>query len=203
MPEARDAPPGTGRIEAFSDGVIAIIITIRVLELRAPAEAFASGHIVTVIAALGPNLAIYALSFFLIAVMLVNHHGLMRAAPHATTALFWWNANLLFWMSLIPLATAVFGAYPELPLAVAFYGAILTANSVSFTQLHRCADLVGAGVLLPRQRKLLIRDTATTALFALSVPLAYASVYLSWAIFAILPAIYFAPVSVAGREEVG
>jgi uncharacterized membrane protein len=201
--DSRDAPPGTGRIEAFSDGVIAIIITIMVLELRAPAEAFASGHLATVIAALGPNLIIYALSFFLVAVMLVNHHGLMRAAAHATTALFWWNANLLFWMSLIPLSTAVFGAYPTLPLAVAFYGAVLTANSISFTQLHRCADLIGAGALLPRQRKLLIRDTGTTLLFALSVPLAYASVYLAWAIFAILPAVYFVPASVAAREEAG
>ncbi|HVV94668.1 MAG TPA: TMEM175 family protein [Hyphomicrobiales bacterium] len=201
MAEGRDAPPGTGRIEAFSDGVIAIIITIMVLELRAPAEAFASGHVATVIAALGPNLVIYALSFFLVAVMLVNHHGLMRVAPRATTALFWWNANLLFWMSLIPLSTAVFGAYPKLPLAVAFYGAVLAANSISFTQLHRCVDLID-GELLPKQRKLLIRDTATTALFALSVPLAYVSVYLSWAIFAILPAVYFAPVSVVGREQV-
>jgi uncharacterized membrane protein len=197
MTERRDEVPGTGRIEAFSDGVVAILVTIMVLELRVPAEAFASGRIATVFVALGPNLIVYALSFLAITIMLVNHHGLMRVAPHATAGLFWWNANLLFWMSLIPLSTAVFAANPFLPLAVAFYGAVLTANAVSFTQLHYYTVLLGAAGHGPRpiQRLLLKRDLVATLLYGLSVPLAYVSIYLSWAIFAALPAIYFSPAS--------
>jgi uncharacterized membrane protein len=71
--------------------------------------------------------------------MLLNHHMLMRPVGHATNTLYWWNAHLLFWMSLIPLSTAALGDAPREPLAVAFYGAVLTANSISFTFLHRCA----------------------------------------------------------------
>src|SRR5262245_47511950 len=138
-PPSSSAAPGTVRIETFFDGVVAIIITIMVLELHVPGELFARGDLAGVAAELGPRLLVYALSFVVLAIMLVNHHLLMRAATHATTALYWWNAHLLFWMSLIPLSTAALGENPTSQLAVAFYGAVLFANSVGFTFLHRCA----------------------------------------------------------------
>jgi len=94
-----EKPPGTGRIETFVDGVVAILITIMVLELKLPGEVFSQGRAAAVIAEFGPKLAVYALSFVVIAIMLLNHHMLMRAAPHATNSLYWWNANLMFWMS--------------------------------------------------------------------------------------------------------
>src|SRR5215475_19288 len=139
LPPVAEKPPGTGRIETFVDGVVAILITIMILELKIPAAVFSQGRLDAVLSEFGPELAVYALSFIVIAIMLVNHHMLMRAATHATTTLYWWNANLLFWMSLIPLSTAALGDAPGQPLAVAFYGAVLTANSISFTLLHRCA----------------------------------------------------------------
>jgi uncharacterized membrane protein len=143
----------------------------------------------------GPHLAVYALSFIVIAIMLINHHMLMRAATHATTTLYWWNANLLFWMSLIPLSTAVLGDAPEEPLAVAFYGAVLTANSIGFTFLHRCAAcLADRDEKLDRIHTLIIRkDGFFTCIYALSIPLAFVSVYASMAIFLIIPTAYFFP----------
>src|SRR6267378_2237530 len=143
-PPVAEKPPGTGRIETFVDGVVAILITIMILELKLPAAVFSQGRIQDVLAEFGPKLAVYVLSFVVIAIMLLNHHMLMRAAPYATNTLYWWNANLLFWMSLIPLSTTVVGDAPREPLAVAFYAAVLTATAVSFTFLHRCAACLGA-----------------------------------------------------------
>ena len=202
MTSNNQSPPSTGRIEAFSDGVIAIIITIMVLELKAPAEAFASGNLGEVVVELGPKLLVYGLSFLVVAVMLINHHTLMRAAPHATVRLFWWNALLLFWMSLIPLGTAVAGEHPSLSLPVAFYGAIFLGNAVCFTLLNRCAATIASGgkvVAAPRQA-FIRKDMIFTALYALSIPAAYVSVYISWAIFLIVPAAYFIPDAMAVRR---
>src|SRR3979409_1181585 len=90
--------PGTGRIESFSDGVIAILITIMVLELKLPIDLFHGGHLADILAAFWPRLIVYAMSFLMIAILLINHHMILRAAPHSTTSLYWWNINFLFWM---------------------------------------------------------------------------------------------------------
>jgi uncharacterized membrane protein len=187
--------PGTARIETFFDGVVAIIITIMVLELKIPAVVFTQGRLEGVFAEFGPKFAVYALSFVLIAIMLVNHHLLMRAATHATNTLYWWNANLLFWMSLIPLSTDALGEAPLQPLAVAFYGAVLTLNSASFSMLHRCAAcLADRDGKLDRIHALIIRkDWFFTCLYALTIPLAFVSPYISLAMFLIIPTNYFFP----------
>jgi uncharacterized membrane protein len=194
-PPVAEKPPGTGRIETFVDGVVAILITIMILELKLPAAVFSQGRIEDVLAEFGPKLAVYVLSFVVLAIMLLNHHMLMRAATRATNTLYWWTANLLFWMSLIPLSTAALGDAPRQPLAIAFYGAVLTANSVSFTMLHRCAACLGdRDGRLDRIHVLIIRkDWFFSSLYAASVPLAFVSVYASMAIFLIVPAAYFFP----------
>jgi uncharacterized membrane protein len=193
--EPVEKPPGVGRIETFVDGVVAILITIMVLELKLPGEVFSRGRADAVLTEFGPKLAVYALSFLVIAIMLLNHHMLMRPVTRATNALYWWNANLLFWMSLIPLSTAALGDAPREPLAVAFYGAVLTATSISFTFLHRCAACLADtdGSLNDIHRAIIKKDGFFTTVYAASVPLAFASVYASMAIFVIIPAVYFFP----------
>ena len=190
-----DRPPGTGRIESFSDGVIAILITIMVLELKLPADLFPGGHLADSLRAFWPRLVVYAMSFLMIAILLINHHMILRAAPHSTTSLYWWNINLLFWISLVPLSTAVLGNAPLESTASAFYGAVLTATTVSFTLLHRCAVTIGsrAGKLDRLHLLIIYKDSFFTALYALSVPLAFVSNYISMAIFLIVPAAYFFP----------
>jgi len=193
--QAVERPPSTGRIEAFSDAVIAIVSTIMVLELKLPVDFLNGGQFTEILAAFWPRLAVYAMSFVVIAILLINHHMVLRAAPHSTTSLYWWNANFLFWLSLIPLSTSIFGNAPFEPAAVAFYGAILTANAVSFTLLHRCAVMIGSKTgKVDRIHQLIIyKDSFFTTLYALSVPLAFASIYIAIAILFVVPAAYFFP----------
>src|SRR3954453_3778182 len=118
--------PGTGRLEAFSDGVIAIIITIMVLNLKIPESAAERGLWQGILVPLAPVLISYAVSFVVVGGMWVNHHQLIPTAPVATRPLMWWNNNLLFWMSLVPFVTSFLGTNPFLPLAYALYGSVLS-----------------------------------------------------------------------------
>src|SRR5436190_4661357 len=128
--------PGTGRIEAFSDGVIAIVITIMVLNLRLPDGTAEHGLWSGIIRPLAPHLISYALSFLVVGIFWVHHHQLMPTAPIATRPLMWWNNLLLFCMSLIPFATNLLGDQPLLPQAVALYGFVLFACCVAFLLLR-------------------------------------------------------------------
>src|SRR5262249_50008098 len=106
--EKKSLSPGTGRIEAFSDGVIAIIITIMVLELKIPeAVGTISAHeFWQSMQELLPKFISYVLSFIVVAIMWVNHHQIMHMIEKSDGKLLWYNVNLLFWMSLIPVSTA-------------------------------------------------------------------------------------------------
>ena len=100
----------TGRLEAFSDGVIAIIITIMVLELKVPHPMNSDS-----LRSITPELLCYVLSFIVIAIMWVNHHHLIHQARDASARVLWANNHLLFWMSLIPFVTGCIGENPQLP----------------------------------------------------------------------------------------
>ena len=95
--EAADRPPSTGRIESFSDGVIAILITIMVLELKLPVDLFPGGHLADILSAFWPRLIVYAMSFLMIAILLINHHMILRAALHSTTPLTRARGGGLLW----------------------------------------------------------------------------------------------------------
>jgi uncharacterized membrane protein len=121
-----------GRIEAFSDGVIAIIITIMVLELRAPHEAD--------LAALKPlvhEFLSYLLSFVFLGIYWNNHHHLFQAVKHVRGWVLWANLHLLFWLSLIPFTTSWMGEHHDAPWPVAAYGFVLIASAVAYSLLVR------------------------------------------------------------------
>lgn len=122
----------TGRVEAFSDGVIAIIVTIMVLELKVPDDATlrSLGKVV-------PLFLVYALSFLTVAIMWVNHHHYLKTARRAEPSLLWSNNNLLFWMSLIPFATRYLGQNPSSPLPVALYAGLMGVTAAAFYWLIR------------------------------------------------------------------
>ena len=121
------------RTEAFSDGVIAIIITIMVLELHAPA----SSSLAAIVDA-GPALARYLLSFVYVGIYWVNHHALLDRVRRIDAPALWANLHLLFWMSLIPYVTAWAGQHPMDPVPVALYGVILMNCALAFTLLSWC-----------------------------------------------------------------
>src|SRR5262245_19850263 len=123
---------GTGRLEAFSDGVIAVIITIMVLELDVPKTADAAA-----LMKLWPSFATYALSFVYVGIYWNNHHHMMTVVERVSGPIMLANLHLLFWISLIPFATAWMGEnhYESLPTAV--YGAVLLMASIGFFIMER------------------------------------------------------------------
>lgn len=128
------------RLEAFSDGVIAIIITIMVLELKPP-----QGTAAADLAGVLPGWLRYALSFVYVGIYWVNHHALLERVAKVDGAALWANLHLLFWMSLIPYVTAWAGEHPMAPVPVALYGVVLLLCSISFMLLSWRLDLEEGG----------------------------------------------------------
>ncbi len=122
---------GTGRLEAFSDGVIAIIITIMVLELKVPLRADPA-----TLLAQWPVFLSYALSYLVVAIYWVNHHRLFHIVPRVNSAVLWSNNFLLFCLSLIPFATAYMGENQFRPFPTATYAALLLACAIAFLMLR-------------------------------------------------------------------
>ncbi len=180
----------TSRLEAFSDGVVAIIVTIMVLELRAPSQ--------PTLAALwkvAPVFLSYALSFLVVAIMWVNHHHMIHAVHQVTARLLWSNLYLLFWMSLVPFVTDYLGKNYRVPMAVALYGLDLALCASAFYMLRTILieqDHHDSG-LLEYHSSIQRKNGFSGALYLLSVPLAYLSIYASFFIFALIPAMYFMP----------
>jgi uncharacterized membrane protein len=123
---------GKSRLEAFSDGVIAIIITIMVLELKAPQEASLEA-----LRPLVPVLLSYALSFLYVGIYWNNHHHLLHAAHRVSGGILWANLHLLFWLSLIPFTTAWMDERHYAPVPTALYGAVLLLAAIAYWILQR------------------------------------------------------------------
>jgi uncharacterized membrane protein len=181
---------GTNRLEAFSDGVIAVIITIMVLELKPP-----RGTSLASLRDLAPQFLSYLLSFLVVAIMWVNHHHMLHSARRADARLLWSNNLLLFWMSLVPFVTAYMGDNFRDPRAVALYGVVLSLCSVSFAVLrsaivqhHRDnTDMVRY------HRRVQSKNLYSMGLYIASVPLAFVDVRVSFFIFVFVALSYFLP----------
>ena len=122
----------TGRLEAFSDGVLAIIITIMVLELKVP-----HGADFAALRPLIPVFLSYILSFIFVGIYWNNHHHMMHAVGRVSGAMLWANLHLLFWLSLVPFVTGWMGENHFAPAAVALYGVVLLMSGVAYTILVR------------------------------------------------------------------
>ncbi len=123
---------GKGRLEAFSDGVLAIIITIMVLEMKAP-----EGATLDALLPLAPSLLSYVLSFIYVGIYWNNHHHLLQACRRVTGSVLWANLHLLFWLSLLPFATRWMGNNHLAPLPSVAYGLVLLASAIAYWLLQR------------------------------------------------------------------
>ena len=189
---------GTNRLEAFSDGVIAVIITIMVLELRVPHDtSLAAWRSVL------PQFLSYLLSFVVVAIMWVNHHHMMHSARRADARLLWANNNLLFWMSLVPFVTAFMGNNHNDPRAVALYAIVLSLCSVAFALLrwaifqhHRDNP-----EMLSYHRHVALKNISSLLLYAAAAPLAFVDVRISFFIFVFVALSYFLPERKLAEDE--
>jgi len=120
------------RLEAFSDGVLAVIITIMVLELRPP-----EGDDIIALESLVPGLLIYVLSFAFIAIYWNNHHHLLYAAARISGPALWANQHLLFWLSLVPFVTGWMGENNFAPAPTALYGVVMLMAAIAYWILQR------------------------------------------------------------------
>lgn len=188
----------TSRLEAFSDGVIAIIVTIMVLDLHAPAQPTLSA-----LAKSAPSFISYALSFLVVGIMWINHHHLIHVVHKVTAGLLWANLNLLFWMSLVPFVTDFLGKNFHQSMAVALYGLDLFLCSIAFYLLR--IELIRQALdnqnLVEYHLTIQRKNAFSGALYLLSAPLAYVSIYASFFIFALIPALYFLPEKQLAAEK--
>jgi uncharacterized membrane protein len=178
-----------GRLEAFSDGVIAIIITIMVLELKAPHD--------TSLAALRPllpALSSYVLSFVFIGIYWNNHHHMLQAVKRVDGRVLWANLHLLFWLSLTPFVTSWMGDTHFAPLPVAAYGAVLLLSGFAYAIL--CRALIacqGGDSALAAAVGSDAKAKASLALYAGAILAAFWQPLLSCAIYVLVEALWLVP----------
>jgi uncharacterized membrane protein len=182
-------PLGTSRLEAFSDGVMAVIITITALSLRPP-----NGTSFSSLSHRLPALLVYILSFAFIGIYWNNHHHLLRATRHLSGGVMWANLHLLFWLSLIPVITEWVGNSYRASWPAATYGIVALGAALAFSVLTRTivrADGRQSAVATALGSDL--KGRASIALYAAGVGLAFLSPWISYAIYAAVSIIWFIP----------
>jgi uncharacterized membrane protein len=158
----------TTRLEAFSDAVIAIIITIMVLELRAPHESSLAG-----LRPLLPVLGSYVLSYVFIGIYWSNHHHLLHAAQHVDGRVLWANLHLLFWLSLIPFVTAWMGETHFTTWPVALYGCVLLLAGIAYYILVHALLASGGNKLLADAMGSDFKGKLSIVGYVVAIPLAF------------------------------
>lgn len=180
---------GRNRLEAFSDGVIAILITILVLELKVP-----HGAEPAALLPLLPVFLSYVLSFLYLAIYWNNHHHLLHATERVSGAVLWANLHLLFWLSLIPFATGWMGENRFAPAPTALYGAVLLMAALAYWLLERTiiAEL-GSASLLAKAVGRDVKERLSLALYASAIPLAFVASNLAQALYAGVALLWLVP----------
>ena len=177
------------RLEAFSDGVIAILITIMVLEFRAPHSADLSA-----LEPLAPTFLVYVLSFIYLGIYWNNHHHMLHAADHITGAALWPNLHLLFWLSLFPFATSWMGENHFAPVPTATYGVVLLMAGVAWKILQ--AAIIRHDGPHSKLRAAVGHDrkgNLSLALYVVAIPLAFVQPLLAEALYVSVAMIWLIP----------
>ena len=177
------------RLEAFSDGVIAIVITIMVLELRIPEGAdWDALHPIV------PVFITYILSFVVLGIYWNNHHHLIHAADRVTGGLLWANLHLLFWLSLIPFATGWMGRNNFAALPTAVYGVVLLLAAIAYTILEK--TIIAAQGPSSRLKEAIGSDAkgyVSLLMYIAAIPLAFTNRWLAYALYVAVVLIWFIP----------
>jgi uncharacterized membrane protein len=178
-----------GRLEAFSDGVFAVIITIMVFNIKVPASATFPGLVAVL-----PTLLSYVLSFLYIGIYWNNHHHLLQVAEHVSGGILWANLHLLFWLSLAPFATAWMGQNHKAPAPVALYGLILLCAAIAYFFLTKSllachAKDSALAVSLGEDRK----GRLSIAVYVIAIFLAFVNVPSAYACYVLVALMWLVP----------
>jgi uncharacterized membrane protein len=180
---------GRGRLEAFSDGVLAIIITIMVLELKVPHGAD--------LGALGPLLPVllsYVLSFIFIGIYWSNHHHLFHAVRHVDGRILWANLHLLFWLSLIPFVTGWMGENHFAAWPVALYGTVLLSAAIAYLILTRVlVSYHGRDSALAKAVGKDFKGKVSVVCYAVAIPLAFVNSWLACGLYVLVVVMWLIP----------
>jgi uncharacterized membrane protein len=180
---------GKDRLAAFSDGVIAIIITIMVLELRPP-----RGADWAVLAGMAPSFLTYVLSFVYVAIYWNNHHHLLHTVRRVDGLILWANSHLLFWLSLVPAATAWLGANFLAPIPTAVYGGALLMPAIAYYLLQRAIMRKdGTRSVLAIALGNDLKGKMSPALYAVAIILAFVSPWMSIAVYVLVAVMWLIP----------
>jgi len=178
-----------GRLEAFSDAVIAIIITIMVLELRVPHE-----PTVDALRPLIPNFLSYLLSFAYLGIYWNNHHHLLQAIKHVNGRILWANMHLLFWLSLIPFGTAWMGENSFASWPVALYGMVLLLAATAYFILTRTLITAhGRDSVLAKAVGADFKGRISVVFYVAAIPLAFVAAWIACAIFVLVAVMWLVP----------
>lgn len=179
----------TNRLEAFSDGVIAIIITIMVLELKIP-----HGEDLNALKPLLPLILSYILSFIYIGIYWNNHHHLLHATEKISGKILWANLHLLFWLSLVPFVTAWTGENHFAAAPMALYGVVLLMAAIAYFILQRSIiKEQGKNSLLAKALGKDFKGKMSPILYAIAIPSAFINQWISGAIYIFVAAIWIIP----------
>ncbi len=187
-----------GRLEAFSDGVLAIIITIMVLEMKVPHGAGEGGHEAGVtLSDLKPVLPVflsYVLSFVYVGIYWNNHHHMLHATKRVTGGVMWANLHLLFWLSLLPFATGWMGENQFAAAPSAVYGAVLLMSGLAFVVMQQSIVRVeGSESVLARAIRRDVKGKLSLVVYAAAIPLAFVSVWASGALYVLVALMWVVP----------
>ncbi len=180
---------GKGRLEAFSDGVIAIIITIMVLEIKVP-----HGLDLAALRPLIPVFLSYVLSFIYIGIYWNNHHHLLQAVRQVNGRILWANLHLLFWLSLIPFVTGWMGENHFAAMPVALYGTVLLLNAIAYFILTRTLiSHHGKDSTLAIAVGEDFKGKLSVVVYAVAIPLALVNSWFACALYVLVAVIWLIP----------
>ena len=192
--QPQELHPNTRRIEAFSDGVFAVAVTIIVLEVRVP-DSLAFANDAVAFQQFITLLAIYALTFVVVGILWTNHHYLVATLPTSNRATLWLNNHVLFWVTMVPIVARFFGLHPSSPRATAAYAFVVMMCTGSLALLRRHASATSDNQFHRALHRRVFRKVwIAIGAYAAAIPLAFVNVRLSWALLVILPAIFFLPI---------
>ena len=180
---------GKGRLEAFSDGVLAVIITIMVLEMKVP-----QGTDLAALVAVLPVFLVYLLSFIYIGIYWNNHHHMLHAVERIDGRVMWANLHLLFWLSLVPFITGWMGENHFAAIPTALYGVVLLMAAVSYTLLQNALVATnGRHAVLAHAVGRDLKGKLSIVCYVLAVPLAFVHQAISDALYILVALIWVVP----------